>query len=85
MTTGKFITAVLVGAAAGAILGILFAPDKGSDTRKKISRKAGDFTDSIKEKFTELVDNVSGKFETGKKAVAGIIKKGKNKSTNIYT
>ena len=34
--TGKIITAVAAGAAAGAILGVLFAPDKGDDTRKKI-------------------------------------------------
>jgi gas vesicle protein len=81
MSAGKIITGVLIGAAAGAILGILFAPDKGSSTRKKISRKAGDLTDSIKEKFTDLVDTVSEKFETSKKTIAGFAKKGKNKAT----
>jgi gas vesicle protein len=81
MNAGKIITGVLIGAAAGAILGLLFAPDKGSSTRKKISRKAGDLTDSIKEKFTDLVDTVSEKFETSKKTIAGLTKKGKNKAT----
>jgi gas vesicle protein len=78
MNTGKIITGVLIGAAVGAVLGVLFAPDKGSATRKKISQKANDFSDSIKEKFTDLVDTVSEKFETGKKAVTNIVKKSRN-------
>ena len=31
----KFITGLLLGAAAGVLLGILFAPNKGSETRKR--------------------------------------------------
>jgi gas vesicle protein len=85
MSAGKIITGILIGAAAGAIVGILLAPDKGSVTRKKISDKATGLTDSIKEKFSDLVDNISGKFEAGKKAVAGIPEKRKNKSTAIRT
>ena len=35
MSSSKILTGVLIGAAAGTILGILFAPEKGLDTRKK--------------------------------------------------
>ncbi len=64
MTNGKAILAVLAGVAAGAALGMLFAPDKGSDTRKMISKKGEDLADAlndkIEDKFDELLTAVTG-------------------------
>ena len=59
---GKLVGALLVGAAIGGALGILFAPDKGSATRKKLVAKGGNLSDSIKNNLSELV-------EKGKKEV----------------
>ncbi len=53
---GKVMGAIFLGAAIGGALGILFAPDKGSETRKKISKKSNDLTDAVKEKFDAIVD-----------------------------
>ena len=39
MERGKVILGLLAGAAAGSLIGILFAPDKGVDTRKKVVHK----------------------------------------------
>lgn len=47
----KIITAFAAGAAAGAILGILFAPGKGSDTRKKIKDQAKKLKDDLDERW----------------------------------
>ncbi|MBS1510298.1 MAG: YtxH domain-containing protein [Bacteroidetes bacterium] len=49
--TGKIVTAAVAGVAAGAILGILFAPDKGSETRKKINEQGKKFAGSVKDGF----------------------------------
>ena len=48
-SSGGFIAPFLTGIIAGAVLGLLFAPDKGSETRKKIMRTVSDLTDSFSE------------------------------------
>lgn len=63
MSSGKLLLGVLAGVAAGAVLGILFAPDKGSETRKKIAKKGEDYADGIKEKFNDLLDDLSQKVD----------------------
>lgn len=54
----KLIWTFLAGAAAGAIAGVLFAPDKGSSTRKKIAGKATDIRDAARDSFHNLIDGV---------------------------
>lgn len=46
--------ALLTGLAAGAVLGVLFAPDKGEESRKKVKKTAEDCLDKMKEKLSDL-------------------------------
>ncbi|MBD1431914.1 YtxH domain-containing protein [Sphingobacterium sp. DN00404] len=55
----KVVTALLAGFAAGAIVGLLFAPDKGSETRDKINESLSDLGDAIKERAEEQFDQLS--------------------------
>jgi gas vesicle protein len=70
MSSTKLVTGLFIGAAAGLILGILFAPDKGTETRKKIAGKAGDITDELKEGFTGWVDGITSKLSKIKSEAA---------------
>jgi len=58
---GKLIGALLIGTAIGGALGILFAPNKGSETRKKITHRSDDLSDTMKEKFNDFIDEVNKK------------------------
>ena len=52
MSTGTKVTLGIIGAiAAGVCIGLLIAPDKGSETRKKIADTASDWTDKLKNVF----------------------------------
>ena len=56
----KVVIALLAGLAAGAALGILFAPDKGTETRDKLSESLKNLGDSIRETAATEIDNLVG-------------------------
>ena len=51
---------LIIGVAAGAILGILYAPDKGSATRRKLSRTGND----LRDRFNQFRDTVNEKIDS---------------------
>ena len=63
MKASNVLLGIIGGLAAGAILGVLYAPEKGSDTRKKIAKKSGDIKDNLKESFNDLLSNVEDKYK----------------------
>ena len=83
MSSSKIITGLLIGAAAGAILGILYAPEKGEDTRKKLGKKGADLKDTIKTRVNELVDSIADQFENAKNQADDLVQEGKDKVANV--
>jgi gas vesicle protein len=76
-TTSKILLGFVAGAAIGGALGILMAPDKGSETRRRIVEKGSDIGDSIvdfgetvKDKFNDMVDGVKGSFNKTKNSMS---------------
>jgi gas vesicle protein len=76
MNTSRILLGFAAGAAIGAALGILFAPDKGTETRRKIAEKSNDVAGSLKDKFSDLVDGVKEKFSGLKSDAEDVAEKG---------
>lgn len=79
MKSGKILLGILAGTAAGAMLGILFAPDKGSVTRRRIVEKGEDYVDAVKDKFDELLGDITDRYEKAKEEITDFAKQGKAK------
>lgn len=58
MSHTKATLGIIAGVAIGALAGILFAPEKGSETRKKIATNTNDLAESAKSSFNDFVDNL---------------------------
>ena len=76
MKTGQLLIGALVGITAGAIIGILYAPKKGSVTRRFIAQKGSDYVDDMKERFNDNLKVVNQKIDSLKDEVKTLVKKG---------
>jgi len=47
------------GVAVGFLLGILYAPNRGEETRRKISQKASGIKDTVKNTYDSVSDTVN--------------------------
>lgn len=68
MKKGKVFLGILTGVAVGALLGVLFAPKKGTKTRKQILKKGEEYADHLLETRNKLVNE-------GKKYAEGLQEK----------
>ncbi len=63
MNTGKSLLAFIAGAMAGAAVALLFAPESGEKTRKRIKEKAVGVADAAKEKILDGLDDIEAVLE----------------------
>ena len=79
MNNGKILLGVLAGVAAGATLGILFAPDSGTNTRKKIMKKGEDYAGNLKGKLNGVVESLNEEVDMFKDEINNLVASGKSK------
>ena len=58
MRTINVLLGTIAGLSVGAVVSILFAPEKGSTTRKQIMEKSRDYVDKLKSTFNESFDSL---------------------------
>jgi len=63
MKSKNVLIGVVSGLAIGTVLGVLFAPDKGINTRKKIAKKTSDLKENARESFDKLVSSIESQYE----------------------
>lgn len=74
---------LLAGLAAGAALGILYAPDKGWKTRVRVRKAAENGYDDLKENLGEVGAKIDGKAGEARESLKGIRETLREKGSEI--
>lgn len=83
MSATKVVLGVVAGAATGALLGVLFAPARGTVTRRHIMRKGERQVDELKHSFNEFIDSITEKFDKVKEEVVDFAEEAMAKSDAV--
>ena len=78
-----FIAGLVVGGAIGAIAGLLFAPETGVETRKKVADKSKEWADEFYHKFEDFKESVNDVMEDVKKGTAEVMADVKKGATEV--
>ncbi len=62
-SNSKFLLGILGAAAAGVVIGLLVAPEKGTEMRDRISRKATDLGNSLSSNLNNLFSKANSEME----------------------
>jgi len=78
MSAGKMVLGAMIAVAAGAVLGMLFAPEKGSTARKKLLKHGSRYIDAAKNTAGEYVDTIENTLESARDKAADLTDKVKD-------
>ncbi len=68
-----FFSGLIIGGAIGALAGLLFAPEAGDETRKKLVDKTKEISEDLSEKFEDLKETITDVLEDVKKTGSEVL------------
>ncbi len=66
----KALFGLTAAAGLGALAGVLFAPKKGSETRKDLAKKQKEYEKKLKKEYNKSIDQVSEEIKKADKKVS---------------
>lgn len=82
-TKSKIILGLVGAAAVGVVVGLLLAPEKGSDIRKNIGQTAGDWADHLTDLFANAKGEIKDLGNKASRAASNAASEASNKFNNI--
>ncbi len=71
METRDFVKGAVAGGVVGLVLGLLYAPESGVETREKIRQSAEDLCERARSTGEEIRNKIEGLADCGKRVFAG--------------
>ncbi|HET8858308.1 YtxH domain-containing protein [Marivirga sp.] len=85
MSKGSNLFAFLAGAAAGAIVGVLYAPDTGENTRDKLSYRLGKYKEMLEDLLNDISEGEDLGLSTARSDGEKVVNSAKQKAEQLLT